>query len=164
MKIYLLTHPRELPKPTNTGRLVAEVLGESVRIVEWSRVEPDEALVKLAEQGALALVYPGEGSVELSAALADSGLSDRLKGLVVLDGTWQEARKMFNKSPYLQGIPRIAVEVTGASGYTLRRNQKAEGVCTAECVAYLLQASGQCAEAARLSDRLEAFIEGYANR
>ncbi|WP_271273248.1 tRNA-uridine aminocarboxypropyltransferase [Aliamphritea hakodatensis] len=164
MKIYLLTHPRELPKPTNTGKLVTEVLGASVRLVEWSRIGPDAELLQLAEQGALALIYPGEGSTELSAALADAGLSGRLKGLVVLDGTWQEARKMFNKSPYLQKLPRIALEVSEASRYSLRRNQKAEGLCTAECVAYVLQTLGRGAEAKRLSHRLEAFIEAYAHR
>nr|WP_272873594.1 tRNA-uridine aminocarboxypropyltransferase [Aliamphritea spongicola] len=160
----MLTHPRELPKPTNTGRLVTEVLGESARLVEWSRVEPDEELLRLAEKGALALIYPGEGSTELSTALADAGLSARLKGLVVLDGTWQEARKMFNKSPYLQNLPRIALEASEASRYNLRRNQKAEGLCTAECVVYVLQVLGQEVEADRLNGRLEEFIEGYASR
>ncbi|WP_261843918.1 tRNA-uridine aminocarboxypropyltransferase [Aliamphritea ceti] len=162
MKIYLLTHPRELPKPTNTGKLVLEVLGTAARLVEWSRVEPDEELLNLTEQGQLALLYPGEGSVELSEMLAglETGkpCEAGIQGLVVLDGTWQEARKIYNKSPYLHNLPRIALKVNSGSRYNLRRNQLEEGLCTAECVAHLLQALGRESEAGKLNIRLDEFI------
>ena len=167
MKIYLLTHPRELPKPTNTGKLVLEVLGTSARLVEWSRVEPDEALLSMVEQGQLALVYPGADSIELTDLMAASTAEQKsetdIKGLVVLDGTWQEARKIFNKSPYLHNLPRIGLQVKRASRYNLRRNQQTEGLCTAECVIHLLQVLGRDSEADKLNGRLDEFMKGYVN-
>lgn len=32
---------------------------------------------------------------------------------IMLDGTWPEARKMFRKSPYLDNLPVISVDLLG---------------------------------------------------
>ena len=137
-------------------------------MLEWSRVEPDEELLNLAAQGLLALLYPGDGSDELSDLMSSLAAKEDcdadVQGVVVLDGTWQEARKIFNKSPYSHNLPRIALQVNRAPRYNLRRNQLEQGLCTAECVAHLLQALGQESEAERLNNKLVSFIEGFTNR
>lgn len=45
-EVWLIMHPNEAYKPTNTGRLIRDVL-PSTRIFQWSRTEPDETLLTL---------------------------------------------------------------------------------------------------------------------
>jgi tRNA-uridine aminocarboxypropyltransferase len=141
MNIFLLTHSRELNKATNTGSLVARVMGNDCRIIVWDRVVPDRELLNRIENESVVLLYPSE-EAEL---LADDMSFDNC---IIIDGTWQEAQKIYNKSPYLKKLKKIKIENEKKSVYTLRRNQKEMGLCTAECAIEILNASG-CPEQAK---------------
>ena len=54
---------------------------------------------------------------------------------ILLDGTWPEARKMFNKSPYLDGFPVLAIKPDALSTYGMRVAHSDEHLCTAEVAA-----------------------------
>ena len=137
MKIYLLTHERELKKATNTGRIVKECLGDSVEIVAWKRTEPCKEIVDLVDRDEIALLYPDfdDGSSPSSLPAFDKFL--------ILDATWQEARKMYNRSPYLKRASRVSLRINESSSYKLRRNQIASGLSTAECAIELLKLKDQ---------------------
>jgi DTW domain-containing protein YfiP len=151
MKITLLTHFKEFEKRSNTGRLVLDVLGSDAEQVRWDRMNPPAGLVEEIEAGGVALVYPG--------AADESG--EDLAGIhrvILIDGTWHEARKIHQRSPYLQKIRRINLDTGEKSAYNLRKNQKEFGLCTAECVIEVLRLSGNIAEAERLQELFLAFI------
>jgi DTW domain-containing protein YfiP len=151
MKITLLTHFKEFEKRSNTGRLVVDVLGDNAEQIRWDRMNPPARLLEEIEAGGVALVYPG--------AADENG--DDLSGItqfIVIDGTWHEARKIHQRSPYLQKIRRIGLTTGEKSVYNLRKNQKESGLCTAECVIEVLRMSGNSAEADRLHEQFLAFI------
>ena len=77
---------------------------------------------------------------------------------IIIDGTWQEAQKIYNKSPYLKNLPTVRVEASQKSVYTLRRNQKENGLCTAECVIETLRARGHEQSANDLQSNLAEFL------
>jgi DTW domain-containing protein YfiP len=77
--------------------------------------------------------------------------------LVLIDATWQEARKIYNHSPYLRAAPRVVLEANTASSYRLRRNQPEGGLCTAECVIEILRKQGED----NAADRLEAAFTQF---
>ena len=133
MKFILLTHERELTKGTNTGRLVKQILGDDVDIILWKRKEPNELLVNLLETKKAALVFPTNDSE------ASANTPENYEYLVILDATWQEARKMFNRSSYLNQAERVTLSVSKPSEYKLRRNQIEGGLSTIECVIELLR-------------------------
>jgi DTW domain-containing protein YfiP len=151
MKITLLTHFKEFEKRSNTGRLVVDVLGENAEQIRWDRTNPPARLVEEIEAGGVALVYPG--AVEEN----DGDLSG-ITQFIIIDGTWHEARKIHQRSPYLQKIRRICLVTGEKSRYNLRKNQKEACLCTAECVIEVLRLSGEIAEAERLQERFLAFI------
>ncbi|MEF1296335.1 tRNA-uridine aminocarboxypropyltransferase, partial [Vibrio parahaemolyticus] len=62
---------------------------------------------------------------------------------IILDATWQEARKMINKSRWLEGIPTMGLSVLADSQYQLRRNQQQGNLCTFEVAAHLLGQLGE---------------------
>jgi len=151
MKITLLTHFKEFDKRSNTGRLVVDVLGSAAEQVRWDRMNPPATLLEEIEGGGVALIYPG--------SMDETGddLTD-IHQVILIDGTWHEARKIHQRSPYLQKIRRICLQTGEKSVYNLRKNQKESGLCTAECVIEVLRLSGNVAEAERLRERFLAFI------
>ena len=151
MKITLLTHFKEIDKLSNTGRLVLEVLGDAAEQVRWDRLNPPAGLVAEIEAGGVALVYPG------SADENNNDLTD-ISRFILIDGTWHEARKIHQRSPYLQKARRVCLKPTGESRYNLRKNQKEACLCTAECVIDILRSKGEMEQAERLQERFLAFI------
>lgn len=152
MKITLLTHFKELPKPSNTGRLVVEVLGAAAEQVRWDRLTPPPRLVEEIKAGGVALLYPGA---------ADEPASDLtgIRQVVIIDGTWHEARKIHQRSPYLRQMSRISLQPRAPSRYNLRKNQKEAGLCTAECVIEILRMVGDHCSADRLEERFLAHLK-----
>ncbi|MFT6753720.1 MAG: DTW domain-containing protein YfiP [Candidatus Azotimanducaceae bacterium] len=133
MNIFLLTHQRERFKKTNTGSLVIDVLGEKAHIVVWDRVRPDPELLKTIAEGSTALLYPSIDSQLVTEA-------SYYQNYIIIDGTWQEAQKIYNRSPYLKGLPMIEMPIDKPSAYNLRRNQREGCMCTAECAIEILKA------------------------
>lgn len=135
MKIFLLTHQRERSKKTNTGSLVVDVLGEKAQVVLWDRVTPDPELLRAIGEGSIALLYPSADSQFVSEG-------SNFESYIIIDGTWQEAQKIYNQSPYLKGLPAVKLSVNKASAYNLRRNQREGCLCTAECAIEILKIRG----------------------
>lgn len=154
MKITLLTHFKEFEKRSNTGRLVVDVLGDAAEQIRWDRMNPPDRLLKDIEAGGVALVYPGAADDN------DGDLSD-VRQIVLIDGTWHEARKIHQRSPYLQKIRRIGLRTGEKSRYNLRKNQKESGLCTAECVIEVLRLAGNIGEAELLQERFLEFIRPH---
>ncbi len=69
----------------------------------------------------------------------------------MLDGTWTEARKMFRKSPYLDALPIISVDLSRISAYHLREAHADGQYCTAEVAITLLDLAGDAPAAAALA-------------
>lgn len=137
VKIFLLTHSREIVKKNNTGALVVTVLGDQAKVIVWERKNPNTELLTGIQEGSMALLYPSENSIDIG-----GDINIEYENYIVIDGTWQEARKIYNQSSYLHGLPTVAIAATKPSAYTLRRNQKANGLCTAECVIELCKCQG----------------------
>lgn len=151
MKITLLTHFKEFEKRSNTGRLVVDVLGDAAEQIRWDRMNPPPRLLEEIEAGGVALIYPG-------AADENDGDLSGITRCILIDGTWHEARKIHQRSPYLQKIRRICLHTSEKSAYNLRKNQKEACLCTAECVIEVLRLAGRDAEADELYERFLAFI------
>jgi DTW domain-containing protein YfiP len=149
MKIYLLTHERELDRKSNTGQLALEPANSVVERVVWERVKPNQQLLKLIDTEQALLIYTkGDGQ---NAAIED------FENIIIIDSTWQEALKIFNKSPYLKKMPRALLETPQNSQYKLRRNQPVGGLCTIECIIEILKAKGKDALAGQLALEFEQF-------
>ncbi|KZN12311.1 DTW domain-containing protein [Marinomonas sp. TW1] len=132
MKLWLITHSEELKKSTGTGKLVKEALKQDCEIIEWSRVEPHPEVLALDKQNTL-LVYPINQAQEPTQAM----INPPVKHLIIIDGTWQQARKIYNRSPYLHDFAHHEI-LNIQSTYSKRRNQKQTGLCTAEVAIHLL--------------------------
>ncbi|MFT5790610.1 MAG: DTW domain-containing protein YfiP [Shewanella sp.] len=173
MQIILLTHEREVSRPTNTGQLALKCFPQYCQRIVWARTTPDAALLEKLQQPDCALLFPDEavaGSedlAELRRADADYheideiGENDASKALpstlVILDATWQEARKMLRRSTYLKEAKKYALATTHDSQFTLRRNQVDGGLCTVECIIEIFKQAQMPSQAGVLAAEFELY-------
>lgn len=161
----LVMADKEPLKPSNTGWLIADVVPETHAFL-WSRTEPDPGLLALLQdpQWQPWLVFPAESVAAGQQVLhqlpqAQSPVKRPL--FVLLDGTWQEARKMYRKSAYLHRLPVLSLQPEQLSRYHLRNAQSADHLSTAEVMVHCLQQAGDLSAAQSLSDWFARFNRHY---
>ncbi len=104
----------------------------------------------LAAAPRTALLFPGPGAVE-PWALPEGPPAT----LVVLDGTWIQARKMLARSRLLQRLPRVAFTPDAPGAYRIRREPAPHCLATVEAVVEVLGRLED--DRARFSPLLGAF-------
>jgi hypothetical protein len=163
--VLLLMYTGECYKPSNTGRLIADVAADSYAFV-WDRTQPDPALLQLLQREDLTpvVVFPHEyASAERCISTIPQELQTGSKKplFIMLDGTWREAKKMFSKSPYLDQFPVLGINPTVASGYKLREAAHLHQLCTAEVGIEVLKLAGDEQAAADLNQYFQVFRRQY---
>ena len=149
-------------KPSNTGWLIADVVADTFAF-GWARTEVDPTLLALLNdpQWQPYVVFPAEFA-DATRVVNNVAHSDHKRPLfILLDGTWDEARKMFRKSPYLQNLPVLSLQPEHLSRYQLRRAQSEAHLCTAEVGAMCLALADDTQAAEALNAYFEVFTEHY---
>jgi DTW domain-containing protein YfiP len=122
--VYVLQHPREQFHPIGTVRFVQLGLKKARVWVDCERAPPSP----MPEQ--LALLYPGPEA----RLLGELPPEERPKNLLVLDGTWAQAKSLYRKNPWLASLPKVMISPITESGYRIRKEPNAFSVSTVEAV------------------------------
>lgn len=126
----ILQHPRESDVPINTARLAELQLEGAERYVGTTLAELPGLRQRLQDPTAPAiLLYPGEGARDLHAEPPAGPVT-----LLVIDGTWWQARKLFRNNPELAALPRFSLTPNAPSRYRIRREPAAHCVSTIEAI------------------------------
>ena len=161
----LLMYDTEPMKPSNTGRLIADVLPHT-QAFQWSRTAVDPELLTLLNDPTCQpyIIFPASYA-EPERVVKQLPPPEQTAGkrplFVMLDGTWTEARKMFRKSPYLDALPVISVDLSRVSAYRLREAHADGQYCTAEVAIALLDLAGDTQAAGALGSHFSCFRERY---
>jgi DTW domain-containing protein YfiP len=155
-RVVVLQHPREATVPIGTARLLELGLSGLERHVGVAFDDESPAIRALRAAGAPPiLLYPGKGARDLALEPPATPVT-----LVVIDGTWWQARKILRKSPALASLPRYALTPRTPSRYRIRREPAPECVSTIEAVVEalgLLEREGASFE--RLLAPFDAMVE-----
>jgi DTW domain-containing protein YfiP len=134
--VVVLQHPRERRKAIGTARIAAACLPAAEILVGVEFEHDQRARSLLADPEAPAvLLYPSPDARDLK--------RDPPKGpvtLVVLDGTWKQARTLLRQNPWLQTLPKVAFEPEKPSEYRIRREPREDYVSTLEAMIHALAA------------------------
>ncbi|GEA51215.1 DTW domain-containing protein [Vibrio inusitatus NBRC 102082] len=153
----LLCHPNELKRETNTGKILLWSL-PGVKQFEWNRKEPPTDLLALIEKHPKPmLLFPNEHSYPIEQNTADK--EPRL--YIVLDATWQEAKKMWRQSPWLQALSQGHLQPSNHSNYSLRRNQNEGNLCTCEVGVELMKLEGLNKQSEELNRFLQLYLQVF---
>jgi len=129
-KLLVLQHPREHGKAVGTARMAALCL-ESAEVVVGVDFAQDPRVQALLGDPArpAVLLYPGPDAKDLAREPPSGPVT-----LVVVDGTWHQARSLTRKNPFLLDLPQYAFEPERPSEYRIRREPRADYVSTIEAV------------------------------
>lgn len=147
-RIVFLQHPREAKVAIGTARIAHLGLSRSElhKGIDFSQ---DLRVSRLVSQPGTALLFPGEGAV------APDTLEQPPQTLLVIDGTWPQARQILALNPALRALPRIGFVPRQPGNYRIRREPAAHCVATIEAVVEVLVAFE--GETSRFDPLLRAF-------
>ena len=131
-RIVFLQHPRESRVPIGTARMAHLALPNS-ELHSGIQFDDNARIAELRAAPGTALLFPGEGAID------PSELSNEpLRHLIVIDGTWAQAKKVLKLNPALRALPRVGLNPKQPGNYRIRKEPSAECLATIEAVAELL--------------------------
>ena len=136
-QVVILQHPSEIKHPKNTVKLLSLLLEHLTIAVGETPQDFKDIQERLSNPKADAsLVFPTQHSKPLSAVGSDQVKSP--KTLVLIDGSWRKAKKIFYLNPWLNALPCIALEKQ-QSIYQIRKTRMKGSMSTLEATAQCLQ-------------------------
>jgi len=171
----ILQHPQEKKEALATAAATCTALRHAALVIGLSWPNLSRALGRLADPKRWAVLYLGSarpasfGDQPEVIALDRRGepaedqeaLLRGLDGMVVLDGTWKEAKTLWWRNPWLLKLRRIVLNPQHRSRFgRLRREPRREALSTIEAAALLLKHLEAAPEIeARLLGTLDRLLE-----
>ena len=166
----LLMYDTEVMKPSNTGRLIADLIPDTFAFL-WSRTEPDQALLEVLNDPKWQpfVVFPEQYAESEREIVTENVICQPGKRplFIMLDGSWREAKKMFRKSPYLSQLPLVSFTPQKrhgeeiSSSYHIRIAANENQLATAEVAARILDMAGEAENAQLLDLWFDVFSYQY---
>ncbi len=129
-RVAILQHPRESDVPINTARIAALSLSRSSLHVGLDFRSDGVLQAAITDPSAPAiLLYPGAAAKDLAGDPPPGPVT-----LVVVDGTWWQASKLFKLNPFLAELPRYALRPSEPSRYRIRREPALHCLSTIEAL------------------------------
>jgi DTW domain-containing protein len=133
-RVVILQHPRERNVPIGTARMASLCLPESELHV-GVRWDSSPALARALGDPARPpiLLYPGPGARDILCEPPPGPVT-----LVVVDGTWSQAKAVVRDNAVLRALPRYAFSTPEPSQYRIRKEPRAEYCSTIEALMHVL--------------------------
>jgi len=152
-RVIIIRHAHELAKPSGTARIALLAL-PNAQIVEFGQFGDQanqDAVPQLGDLDGASLLFPGQDKSVWP--------TTPIKTLIVLDGTWRQARRMRRRMPALWTLPTLDLHQPAAHQVRLRTPTSPEGRSTLEAIAEALGILEGPALAAPLHALHNRFIE-----
>jgi DTW domain-containing protein YfiP len=135
-RVMILQHRRERDMPIGTARMASLCLPQAELHVgvDWSGSEALARALGDPERPPV-LLYPGPDARDILQEPPQGPVT-----LVVVDGTWAQARAVVRDNPILSALPRYAFSAPEPSRYRIRREPRAEYCSTIEALMHVLGA------------------------
>lgn len=142
----ILLHPREARRTIGTARLVKLCLEETILFEGTGELLDQNAdFAAILEDPALEpwLLFPGPAAAPVE-ALTLGG--PRRPAIILVDGTWSQARKMIRTSERLRGLRCLRFDPREPSRYQFRKQPALHCLSTIEAVHEVIARTGGSAE------------------
>ena len=158
----LVMYDDEVLKPSNTGRLIADVASDCYAYI-WSRTEPEQAMLDVINHPSYQafVVFPGEYASPERVITQPDVQAGKIPLFILLDASWSQARKMFKKSPWLDRLPVLSFAPELVSRYLIRKSVQDHQLATAEVAALVYESLGQAENAQIMNAWFDVFKEHY---
>jgi DTW domain-containing protein YfiP len=154
LALLILQHPQEQERALGTARLAAQHFRSAVLRIGLSWPSLSKALGRpIADPSRWAILYLGSAKVSDLDTEADivaltrkgeiaerqRAIFDLLEGVILLDGTWSQAKALWWRNPWMLKCQRVILGPKRPSRYgALRREPRRDGLSTIEAAAMLI--------------------------
>lgn len=153
ISLLILQHPQEQDKALGTAQLTALHFSDATLKIGLSWASLAKALGRPADPQRWGILYLGSARAAALLPEADVAVVDRkgeaearqnailqsLEGVVVLDGTWSQAKALWWRNPWMLKCRRVLLNPARPSQYgKLRREPRSDGLSTIESAAMLM--------------------------
>ena len=133
--VIIIQHPSERKRKIRTALMAVHGLNESnCQIYVRRKVTSTDELSKTLLSSKSYVMYPSKDSKNLTTVTCDKTFTN----IVILDGTWDEAKKIYARSPVLQSLPTIHLDLDKQSEYVVRTQPSEKCLSTIETIAHSL--------------------------
>jgi hypothetical protein len=175
--LLILQHPQEQDKALGTARLTALHFRHAELRVGLSWASLSKALGQPADPSRWAILYLGSAKVEPGDPGEDVVAVDgkgtpvanqaaalgRIEGVIVLDGTWSQAKALWWRNPWVLKCQRVVLAPHRPSRYgKLRYEPRQESLSTLEAAALLISRLERRPEIeVALGDTFQRLLDRY---
>jgi len=157
-RVAVIVHFREMRRTSNTGRLIPLALDNSCLCLRGRPGCPTDARELMPEGHQGLVLYPAECSQVLNRELIAQYQPPFT--LILLDGNWNQASRMYKREPALKGWPLVKLPPGPPSSFRLRLQSRPDRLCTFEAAARALG----IIEGQQVQKILEDFFEMMVSR
>lgn len=127
--LIILQHPSETKHALNTARIMTKCFKEISLFVgeDFSENVVLNTLMSNPDNN-IALLYPEDGAI----AFNKTSASTTFTHLILLDGTWRKAKKIYLSSMNLQTLPKLSLSPQEAGQYRIRKSPHTHALSTIE--------------------------------
>jgi DTW domain-containing protein len=178
ISLLILQHPQEQDRALGTARLTALHFDDAVLKIGLSWPSLSKALGRpVADPSRWAVLYLGSAkasdldteseivAINRKGEIADNqrAILKGIEGIVLLDGTWSQAKALWWRNPWMLKCQRVILGPKRPSAYgQLRREPRRDGLSTIEAAAMLLAALERRPEiAAALNGSFDRMLTRY---
>jgi DTW domain-containing protein len=177
--VLVLQHPREKKEALATAPVLVAALGRAALATGLSWRNLSAALGRPADPGRWAVLYLGSARGAGRGGPGEIVVLDRrgepapdqeaalkgIAGIVLLDGSWKEAKSLWWRNPWLLKLRRLVLDPVRPSRYrALRREPRREALSTLEAAALALShLDPRSGAAAALAARLDELLAEAAS-
>jgi len=115
-KVIIFQHPKEVKRPHQTAKIAVKSIGEGkCQIHTRSKIKADDPVLLEATSrsgSSVYLMYPNRNSVDVKTLKSQHKSST----IILLDGTWHEAKKLLERSPSLAKLPSLHLDLHSGTG------------------------------------------------
>ncbi|RUS74371.1 hypothetical protein EGW08_017870 [Elysia chlorotica] len=131
--LYILQHPFEESRCLRTVPILQHCVAEDkCHVIRGKRFPQSKfpELVPVLESPNTLLLYPGEGAVDISELPVDISYN-----LVLLDGTWAQAKGIYTQNYMLKNLKKVQLQTDMKSKYVIRTQPCDSALSTLEAAA-----------------------------
>ncbi|HAS6347800.1 DTW domain-containing protein [Vibrio sp. IRLE0018] len=140
VELIILQHPSEELRPLGTARILDLSL-ESCQLLIGEDFSTHSLLNQLLADDRYQhwLLFPSEQAVEVEEVARSLTANGKVPRIILLDGTWKKAYKMWQVSENLQGLPCVKLPQGLSGNYRIRKSPSENALSTVEAGFHILR-------------------------
>lgn len=161
VELIILQHPTEAKRPLGTAKILSLSLANCRTFIGENFTEHNELNQLLAQDDYLhQVLFLDNESKEINGQKIDS---DQKQRIILLDGTWKKAYKMWQLSTNLHGLPKVHLDTELSGNYRVRKAPKDNALSTAEAGYHVLSQLDLDGSIVEDGDKFDSILIAFDN-